>query len=64
MNYVNSRDFSLKTWKVNHLDIVCSGKVEKEYAQGETIIKEGTLIKDFTYLKSGLVKLFRSDPFR
>lgn len=45
----------------DHLDIICSGKVEKEFRQGETIIKEGTLIKDFVYLKSGLVKLFRSD---
>lgn len=44
-----------------HVDIICSGKVEKEYAQGESIIKEGTRIRDFTYLKSGLVKLFRSD---
>ncbi|MCP4311920.1 MAG: Crp/Fnr family transcriptional regulator [Bacteroidetes bacterium] len=43
------------------LDIVCSGKVEKEYLQGEVIIKEGTKIKEFTYLKSGLVKLYRSD---
>jgi len=45
----------------DHLNVVCSGKVEKEYTQGESIIKEGTQIKDFTYLKSGLVKLFRSD---
>ena len=44
------------------LDIVCSGKVEKDFQMGETIIKEGTLILDFTYLKSGLVKLYRSDP--
>ena len=51
----------MKTWKVSQLDIVCSGKVEKEYSQGESIIKEGTLIKDFTYLKSGLVKLYRSN---
>ena len=36
-------------------------KVEKEYLQGESIIKEGTQIRDFSYLKSGLVKLFRSD---
>jgi len=43
------------------LDIVCSGKVEKEYRQGEVIIKEGTQINDFSYLKSGLVKLFRRD---
>ena len=43
------------------LDIVCSGKVEREYALGESIIKEGMQINDFTYLKSGLVKLFHSD---
>jgi len=46
----------------DHLDVVCSGKVEKDYSEGQSIIKEGTLIRDFTYLKSGLVKLFRRDP--
>jgi CRP/FNR family transcriptional regulator len=45
----------------DHLDFVCDGKVEKNYRQGETIIKEGTRIRDFTYLKSGLVKLYRTD---
>ena len=45
----------------DHFDFVCDGKVEKDYRQGETIIKEGTQIRDFTYLKSGLVKLFRTD---
>ena len=45
----------------DQLDMMCSGKVEKEFNQGESIIKEGTQIKDFTYLKSGLVKLYRSD---
>lgn len=40
---------------------VCDGRVEKSYRAGETIIKEGTRIRDFSYLKSGLVKLFRSD---
>ena len=44
------------------MNIICDGKVEKDYLAGETILKEGTLIKDFTYLKSGLVKLYRSDP--
>jgi CRP-like cAMP-binding protein len=43
------------------LDIVCGGKVERDYRQGDTILKEGTLIREFTYLKSGLVKLYRSD---
>jgi CRP/FNR family transcriptional regulator len=45
----------------DHLDIVCSGKVEKEHLSGETIIKEGTQIREFTYLKSGLVKLYRTN---
>ena len=45
----------------DHLDIVCSGKVERNFQQGETIIKEGTQIREFSYLKSGLVKLFRTD---
>ena len=45
----------------DQMDIVCSGKVEKEYKQGEIISKEGTHIQDFVYLKSGLVKLFRVD---
>lgn len=44
------------------LDIVCSNKVEKEFRQGETIIKAGNLIKDFVYLKSGLVKLYHTAP--
>lgn len=45
----------------DQLEMMCAGKVEKEYSQGETIIKEGTLIKEFTYLKSGLVKLYHSN---
>jgi CRP-like cAMP-binding protein len=45
-----------------NMEIVCTGKIEKEYKTGETITKEGTHIKEFTYLKSGLVKLFRRDP--
>ncbi len=44
-----------------HMDLMCEGKLEKEYLAGETIIKEGTRIMDFSYLKSGLVKLYRSD---
>ena len=42
-------------------DIICSGKVEKEYLAGESIIKEGSQVQDFSYLKSGLVKVFRRD---
>ena len=56
----------LKTLFYAHLEeeeveTFCSGKVEKEYKKGDTIVKEGALIQDFVYLKSGLVKLFHTD---
>lgn len=41
------------------LELFCSAKVERDYKKGETIVQEGELIKDFIYLKSGLVKLTR-----
>lgn len=37
---------------------LCDSRIEKEYSKGDYIIKEGNRIKDFMYLKSGLVKLF------
>ncbi|MEN8156035.1 MAG: Crp/Fnr family transcriptional regulator [Bacteroidota bacterium] len=42
-----------------YADVICSGKVEKEFSKGETIIREDTHISDFVYLKSGLVKLYK-----
>jgi len=45
----------------DELDIVCTGKVERDYTQGTPIIKEGTQIREFSYLKSGLVKLYRTN---
>lgn len=42
-------------------DFMCSGKVEKEYKQGEVISSQGVPIREFTYLKSGLVKLYIRD---
>jgi CRP-like cAMP-binding protein len=55
------KELFMENLEGDHLDIVCSGKVEKEYSKGEIIIREGTLIRDFSYLKSGLVKLFKRD---
>jgi CRP-like cAMP-binding protein len=55
------KELFIENLESDHMEIVCSGKVEKEYAQGETIIKEGMVINDFIYLKSGLVKLFKRD---
>lgn len=55
------RELLVENLDGDNLKLICSGKFEKEYKAGEIIIKEGTLIQDFTYLKSGLVKLYRSD---
>lgn len=54
----------LKSLFFNHfekaeLDKICSDKIERTYKKGQTIFKQGDEIKDFIYLKSGLVKLFR-----
>lgn len=56
------RELFMRNLENEHAELICSGKVEKEFSQGDVIIKEGTLISEFTYLKSGLVKLYRSDP--
>lgn len=39
------------------LEIVCSTKIEHHFKKGDIIIREGDIISDFIYLKSGLVKL-------
>ncbi|MFO7669050.1 MAG: Crp/Fnr family transcriptional regulator [Bacteroidales bacterium] len=51
----------MDTLQGDHMEALCSSKTEKEYAVGEIIIKERTQIREFTYLKSGLVKLFKRD---
>lgn len=43
----------------SELALFCNQKVEKEYTKGECIIREGDEIRDFSYLKSGLIKLSR-----
>lgn len=45
--------------ETDELELVCSSKIEYQYKKGDTIIREGDLINDFIYLKSGLVKLTR-----
>lgn len=41
------------------IEMICNQKVEKIYQKGEIIIREGDEINEFTYLKEGLVKLYR-----
>jgi len=42
------------------VESICDRKVQYDYKKGEVIIREGDEIKDFIYLKNGLVKLYRS----
>src|SRR4030042_4381965 len=46
------------------LESLCILKVERKYPRGELIVEEGAEIVDFNYLKSGLVKLYRSSDER
>jgi CRP-like cAMP-binding protein len=55
------RELLVENLDGENLKIICSGKYEKTYKAGEIIIREGMLIQDFTYLKSGLVKLYKND---
>ncbi len=43
----------------SEINSVCAVKKEQEFQRGEKIIEEGAEIKEFIYLKSGLVKTFR-----
>jgi len=43
----------------NEIYSVCGYKTEKNYKKGDVIIREGSQINDFLYLKSGLVKLYK-----
>lgn len=44
----------------NEIESICTHKTESSYSKGEYIFKEGEPIKEFMYLKTGLVKLFRT----
>jgi CRP/FNR family transcriptional regulator len=41
---------------------LCNNKIEQSFRKGDIINREGEKITSFKYLKSGLVKLFRSTP--
>lgn len=45
----------------SEIESICTRKTEYQYKKGETIIQQGDIIKDFIYLKKGLVKLYRRD---
>lgn len=55
------RSVFFKSFNETELSIFCNQKTEREYKTGDIIIREGDEIKEFTYLKSGLVKLFKTN---
>lgn len=50
-----------ENFNTKEIEAVCSYKIERNYKKGEIIIKQGEPIEDFIYLKSGLVKLFKTN---
>lgn len=64
-NICNCEGCDLKSLFFNKVDndeltYICSEKQEKNYNKGDIIINQGDEIIDFIYLKSGLVKLYKS----
>lgn len=51
-----------ESFRKEELGIFCDQKVEISYKRGDIVFSEGDEIRYFSYLKSGLVKLFRTDP--
>jgi CRP/FNR family transcriptional regulator len=43
----------------SEIESICTRKTERSHKKGEVIIREGDPIKNFIYLKDGLVKLYR-----
>jgi len=68
-NTCNCDQCELRSLFFNHvtkqkLESLCILKTERNYGKGELITEEGNEIKDFNYLKSGLVKLYKSSEDR
>lgn len=53
MFFKNVKDQEMKT--------ICSTKIQYQFHKGEQIIQEGDPILNFSYLKSGLVKLYKTN---
>lgn len=64
MNNCNCENCQLKSLFFENvaekeLGLLCSSRQERQYSKGDLMIEQGTEIRDFTYLKSGLVKLYK-----
>ncbi len=55
------RDLVFSSLADEDIDFVCRSNSQRSYNKGDTIHNEGDAIEDFKYLRTGLVKLYRSD---
>lgn len=53
------RGLTFSSLSEKDIERVCDAREEISYSKGEVIHEEGERIRDFKYLKNGLVKLFR-----
>lgn len=61
-NQCELRTVFFESFSVDDLRDICRSKTEIPFLKGETVFREGDMISYFSYLKSGLVKLFKTDP--
>ncbi len=57
------KNIFLDSFETEQYETYCTQKIETSYEKGELIIEQGDEIKDFMYLKSGLVKLYKTNDF-
>ena len=60
-NQCELRTAFFRSFNEDDLSVFCDAKVEIPYTRGQIIFREGEEIRYFSYLKSGLVKLYRTD---
>ncbi len=53
------KDLFFRSVNQEQLTMICTERIEKKHKIGDIIINQETEINNFTYLKSGLVKLFK-----
>lgn len=50
-----------ESFNQDELGVFCTKKADTAYNRGDIIFREGDEVKNFSYLKSGLVKLYKTD---
>ena len=60
-NQCELRTAFFRSFKEDELAVFCDEKVEIPFSRGDIVFREGDGIKYFSYLKSGLAKLYKTD---